>query len=48
MFCPTSDDSNDTTHNGYDEDQMETIAKLLQNINVTGDERLLVDFNVHG
>ena len=47
MFCPTSDDSNDTIHNGYDEDQMETIAKLLQNTNVTGDERRLVDFTVH-
>ena len=47
MFCSSSDNSDDTIHNSFDKDQMEAIAKLLQNTNVTGDERFLVDFNVH-
>ena len=34
MFCSNSDDS-DTVHNGFDEDQMEVIAKLLQNTNMS-------------
>ena len=47
MFCSSSDNSDDTIHNSFDKDQMEAIAKLLQNTNVTGDERFLADFNVH-
>ena len=47
MFCCSSDNSDDTIHNGFDKDHMEAIAKLLQNTNVTGDERFLADFNVH-
>ena len=46
MFCPSSDYSDDTLHNGFDEDQIEAIAKLLQDNNVTADERFAVDFNV--
>ena len=46
MFCPSSDYSDDRIHNGFDEDQMEAIAKLLQDTNVTADERFPVDFNV--
>ena len=46
MFCSSSDDSDDTIHNGFNEDQMEVIAKLLQNT-VTADERFPVDFNIH-
>ena len=45
MFCPSSDCSDDTIHNGFDEDQMEAIAKLLQDT-VTADERFPVDFYV--
>ena len=45
MFCPSSDYSDDTIHNGFDEDQMEAIAKLLQDT-VTADERFPVDFYV--
>ena len=47
MFCPSSDYSHDTIHNGFDEDQMEAIAKLHQGTNVIADERFPVDFNVH-
>ena len=47
MFCPSSDYSHDTFHNGFDEDQMEAIAKLLQGTNIIADERFPVDFNVH-
>ena len=47
MFYSSSDDSDDTIHNGFDEGQVEVIAKLLQNTNVTPDERFLVDFHVH-
>ena len=46
MFCSSSDDSDDTIHNGFDEDQMEVIVKLLQNT-VIADERFPIDFNVH-
>ena len=42
MFCSSSDDSDDTIHNGFDEDQTEVIAKLLKNT-VAADERFLVD-----
>ena len=47
LFYSSSDDSDDTIHNGFDEGQVEVIAKLLQNTNVTPDERFPVDFNVH-
>ena len=47
MFYSSSDDSDDTIHNGFDEDQMEVKAKLLQNTNVTAEERFSVDFNAH-
>ena len=47
MFYSSSDDSDDTIHNGFDEDQMEVNAKLLQNTNVTAKERFSVDFNAH-
>ena len=47
MFYLGSDDSDDAVHDGFDEDQMEAIAKLLRNTNVTVDERFSVYFNVH-
>ena len=31
-FCPSSDYSDDKLHNGFDEDQIEAIAKLLQDL----------------
>ena len=47
MFYLGSDDSDDAIHDGFDEDQMGAIAKLLRNTNVTVDERFSVYFNVH-